>query len=77
MGRQTKAGTSRLTRTHTFWGGEYPRGRQRKVGKDGALWHLTVNFCSLYSYYNKISLAEKKFPSCTDSLTLPNKTKYG
>ena len=39
------------------------------------LWSLKVTFCSLCSHYNKISLADKKFPSCTNTMTLLIKTK--
>lgn len=42
MGRQRKAGTSRLTGSHTFGGNKCPGGRQRKVGKGVNLQHLNV-----------------------------------
>ena len=45
-------------------------GIQRMVGKGRTLWHQTVTFCSSCPCYNKISLANKKYPSCTDAMTL-------
>lgn len=41
----------------------------------GNLLHLKVMCCSLYSHYNKISLADKKYPSCICIMTLLIKTK--
>ena len=34
------------------------------------LLHLNVTCCSLCFHYNKISLADKKYPPCTDAMTL-------
>ena len=77
MGRQRRAGTSRLTGNHIFWGDECPGGRQRKVGKGIHLQRLKVACCSLCCHYNKVSLAEKKYPLGTDTMTLLLKTKEG
>ena len=77
LGRQRKAGTSRLTGNHAFGDDKCPGGRQRKLGKGRNLRHPNVTFCSLGRRYNKISLADKKFPSCTDAMTLQIKTKHG
>ena len=73
---QTKKSRNLQTdrKPHTL-GDKCPRGRQRKVGKGGNLQHLNVTFCSLCPHYNKISLADKKFPSCTQAMTLPVKAK--
>lgn len=54
---------------------ECPEGRQRKVGNGRSFWWPNTTFCSLCPYYNKISLADKKFPSCTNAMTLPIKVK--
>ena len=70
MGKQRKAGTPRLTGNHTFWGNKRPGDRQRKVRKGGNLLPLNVTCCSLCSHYNKISIADKKYPSRTDAMTL-------
>ena len=43
---------------------------KRKVGKDRNLLHLHITCCSLCFYYNKISLADEKYPSCTTTMTL-------
>ena len=53
--RQTKkAEAFRLTGNQTLWA--------MKVAKGRNLMHPNVTCCSLFSHYNKISLAEKKFP---------------
>ena len=68
LGKQRKAGTSRLTGNHTFWMIKFPEAK--KGGEKRNLLQPKVTLCSLYSHYNKISLAHKKYPSCTDSMTL-------
>ena len=73
LGKQRKAGTSRLTGNHIFWGDV--SWRQRKVRKGGNLQCPNVTFCSICPHYNKISLADKKFPSCTNAMTLRIKAK--
>ena len=75
MGGHRKAGTPRLSENDTFWGEKCPGGRQRKVGQGRSLLHPNVTCCSLCSHYNKISLADKKYPSCTNAMTLPIKAK--
>ena len=52
-----------------------PGDRQRKAGKGRNLRRSNVTFCPLRPHYNKIDLVDKKFPSCTDTMTLPIKTK--
>lgn len=47
MGRQRKAGTSRLTGNQCFWGMSVLGGGQRKVGKGIHLQRLKVACCSL------------------------------
>ena len=32
--------------------------------------HTNVTFCSLCSHYNRISLTDKKYASCTNTMTL-------
>lgn len=46
----------------------------KNMGKDECF-KFNVICCSLCSHYNKISLAGKKFPSCTDAVTLLIKTE--
>lgn len=75
MGRQRKAGTSRLTGNHIFWGDECPGGGQRKVGKGIYLQRLKVACCSLCFHYNKVSLADRKYLSYTKAVTLLIKAK--
>ena len=43
---------------------------KRKLGKDRNLLHLHITCCSLCFYYNNISLADEKFPSCTVAITI-------
>ena len=45
----------------------------KKVGKGRNLLSSNVICCSLYSHHNKISLVDKKTPSCTNAMTLPIK----
>ena len=62
----------------THFGGNKRHGdRQRKVGKGRNLRHPNVTCCSLCPHYNKISFVDKKYPSCTDAMTLPIKAKWG
>ena len=68
MGRQRKAGSSRLTGNHTFWV-MCPGSRQRKMRQFRNLLCPNVTCCSLCSHYNKISLTDK-YPSCTDTVAL-------
>ena len=75
MGRPRKAGTSRLTRNHTFGGDKYPGGRQRNVEKARNLQHLNGTCHSLDSHYNKISYADEKNLSCSNTVTIPIKSK--
>ena len=53
-----------------------PERRQRKVGKGRNFWCPNTTFCSLCPYYSKISLADKKFSSCTNAMTLLIKVKW-
>ena len=75
MDGQRKAGTSRLIRDYIFWGDKCSGGRQRKVEKGTNLQGPNVTPCSLCPHYNKISYADKKYPSCTDAMTLLIKAK--
>ena len=59
----------------TLWGDKCPKGRQKKVGKVITLQSPNVTCCSLCPHYNKISLADKKFTSCTEIMTLLIKAK--
>lgn len=52
-------------------GDKCPGDTQRKLGKDWNLLPPNVNFSSLCSYYNKISLAYKKYPLGANTMTLP------
>ena len=70
MGRKRKAGASRLTGNHKFVGDNCLGGRQRKVGKGMNLLQLNVTCCLLCPHHNKISLADKKYPLCTDAMSL-------
>ena len=54
-------------------GDKGPECRPRKVGKDGNLWCPSITCCSLFSHYNKISLSDKKYPSGTDTMTVPSR----
>ena len=70
LSRQRKSGTLRQTGNHTFWKISVLETDKRKVGKDRNLLHLHITCCSLCFYYNKISLADEKYPSCTTTMTL-------
>lgn len=65
MGRRRKAGTSRLTGNHIFWGNKCSGGRQGKVGKV----NLQPRNMTCYDYalviikYNTLSYADKIYPS--------------
>jgi len=63
--RQRKAGTCRLIGNHTFWVIRVPVSEQ----KSGEM-HTNVTFCSLCPHYNRISLTNKKYASCTNAVTL-------
>ena len=74
MDRQRKAGnlqTQTDRKPHTL-GDECPGSRQRKVEKDENLLNPNINLYSLRSHYNKISLTDKKYPSCSEDITLLN-----
>ena len=75
LDRQGKAGTSEWIGNHTSWSDKGPGGRQKKVGKGRNLLYLNITFSSLCHHYNKISLADKKYPSCICIMTLLIKTK--
>ena len=56
MGRQRKAGASRLTGNHKFWGDKCLGGRQRKVGKGMNLLQLNVTFAHYVLITTKLAL---------------------
>jgi len=56
MGRQRKAGASRLTGNHKFGGDKCLGGRQRKVGKGMNLLQLNVTFAHYVLITTKLAL---------------------
>lgn len=75
LGQTKKSRTFQTAKKPHILGDKCPGGKERQTGKGGNLQHLNGNFCSLCPFYNKLNLADKKFPSYTDATTLPSKAK--
>ena len=60
-------------------GDKGPACRPTKVEKDGNLWCPSITCCSLFSHYNKISLADLicKYPAGTDTMRVPSRLNKG
>ena len=70
LGKQRKAGTSRRTGSHTPFCDRGPKGRQSKVGNSRNLLCANVNLCSFCLHYSKTNLANKKYASSSNAMTL-------
>ena len=60
-------------KNHTLWVISVLEAFREKQEEGRNLQGLNVTCCSLCSHYNKISLADERFPSCSEAVALPIK----